>query len=629
MLRLLAAFVAVTTLALSSPASAQPAASPLPASSAVPTPLPQLDLPAIPNVAPGYNAPPVSAPPSRLIGVTQTPFVGLRLEDAVAMALRKNTDLAIAQENRKIAEFQIVAAKGAYDPQFQIAPSYSHQVIAPISAFQAGPGGGPITQDSLGGNGSVTATLQQTGTQVQFSASDQRITNNSAVNSFNPYYLNALSVNVNQPLLRGFATDNARRQIQLAQANAGAVNAAVALTASNTIVAVDDAYWDLVAAWRNVAIQNQGLQNALAQAQTTQRSATAGRNAPIDVTESNSQVAVFQDNVLSALQNVQRLQNQIKSLILDNPSDPIWTANLVPTSNVGDLPPEVSLDDVIVQAIRNRPEIAQLREQLRGAEVTAAYARDQLKPSVNLQLGYTTNGFAGQPTAISDNPIFTAFGAQISAINALIARGNVGLPPAQQLPPLTPLSFGVPAYTTGGNATAWNNLFGGRFPVYSAQLNVQFPIGNRVAKGNYGVAQEQVKSIDVQQVGLIQRIKSESLNALQTLREARYRLTAARTARETSQAVFESEQRRFAAGTSTTFLVLQRQLDLANNQGRELQAQTDLNKAFVELQRVTGQVIVQNGFDIEKAGAGALGDLSGALTANPALPTPAPAPTGR
>jgi outer membrane protein len=621
-------FVAIAILGLGLPqlpASAQP--TPPPAS--VPTPLPTLQLPAVPEVAPGYNAPPISAPPSELIGVTQTPFVGLRLEDAISMALAKNTDLAVAQESRRIASYQIVAAKGAYDVQFQVAPSYQHQVMAPVSILEAGPGGGPITQDTLGANGSLTGTVAQTGTQVQLSASGQRITSNSTVNSFNPYYLSALSLNVNQPLLRGFAIDQSRRQILLARANAAATDDAALLTASNTIVSVEDAYWDLVAAWRNVAIQEEGLRNALAQAQTTQRSSTAGRTAPIDVTESNSQVAVFQDNVLSALEDVQRLQNQIKNLILDNPSDQIWTANLVPTSNVGDVPPEPKLDEVIVDAIRNRPEIAQLRDERKSADVNLAYARDQLKPSVNLQLGFTTNGFAGQPTSLASNPIFAAFGQQISAINSLIARSNAGLPPAQQIPLLTPLNFAAPSYVNGFLGTSVNNLANNRFPMYSAQLNIDFPIGNTAAKGNLGVAREQMASLDVQQVALIQRIKTEALNALQTLREARYRLTAARSARESSQAVYESEERRFAAGASTTFLVLQRQLDLANNRGRELQAQTDLNKAIVELQRVNGTILAQNGFDVDRLGSGALGDLSNALQANPALPTPAPAPTGR
>lgn len=576
---------------------AQPFPTAEPPTSAVPTPLPELQLPPVPQVAPGYKAPPVTAPPSELIGVTQSPFVGLRLEDAISMALAKNTDIAVAQENRKIAQYQIVAAKGAYDVQFMVAPNYTHQVIPPVSAFQAGPNGGPITQDTLGGNASLTGTLQSTGTQVQVSSSNERVTSNLTVNSFNPYYESALSVNLTQPLLRGFASDSARRQIELAEANAAGTDAAVQLQASNTIVTIEDAYWDLVAAWRNVAIQNEGLRNALAQAQTTQRSATAGRNAPIDVTESNSQVAVFQDNVLSALENVQRLQTQLKTLILDTPSDPIWTANLVPTSNVGDVPPEPTLDDVIVQALRNRPEIAQLREQLSGADVTLAYARDQLKPTVNLQLGYTTNGFAGEPTSLAANPLFAALGPQIAGLK-------------------------TPSYLNGGFATDWNNLANNAFPLYSAQVNVQIPIGNRVAKGNYGVAQSQAQALQVQQVALIQRIKSEALNALQTLREARYRLTATGIARATAQQVYESEQRRFAAGTSTTFLVLQRELELANDRGRELQAQTDLNKAVVELQRVTGQIVSQSGFDIQKVGSGALGDLNAALTADPTHPTP-------
>lgn len=596
----LAAFAGTATLA--APALGQPAAA-----GAVPTPLPSPVLPQVPEVAPGYAATPVKAPPSDLIGVTQQPFVGIKLEDAIAMALSKNTDLAIAQANRRIASYQVTAAKGAYDLRFMVTPSYEHQVIAPVSAFQAGPGGGPVTQDQLGANSSLMGQLQNSGTQVQFSASGQRVTNNSTVDSFNPYYLSALSLNVDQPLLRGLSIDDTRRQIYLAEANKAAYDDAARLSATNTIVSISDAYWDLVSAWRTVAIQEEGLKNALAQSQTTRRSALQGSTAPVDVTESNAQVAIFQDNVLSALENVQRQQTALKTLILADPSDPIWTANLVPTSNVGDLPAEPTLDDVLVQALRNRPEIAQLADQHRAAEVNLAYTRDQLKPKVDLQLGYTTNGFAGQPASLSANPIFAAFGPQISAINALIANANRGLPPGGQIPLLSPLSFSTPPYVNGNFGTSVGNLGSNRFPVYSVQLNMQVPLGNRTAKGTYEAARETERSLDVQQVGLIQRIKSEAYNALQTLREARYRLTTARIGREAAESVLASEERKYAAGTSTTFLVLQRQLDLANQRGRELQAQTDLNKAVVELQRVTGTIAAQNGFDIEKMGSKTLG----------------------
>ncbi|MBV9148595.1 MAG: TolC family protein, partial [Candidatus Eremiobacteraeota bacterium] len=72
---------------------------------------------------------------------------------------------------------------------------------------------------------------------------------------------------------------------------------------------------------------------------------------------------------------------------------------------------------------------------------------------------------------------------------------------------------------------------------------------------------------------------------------------------EASQQVLASENRRFRAGVSTTYFVLQRQLDLANNRGRELQAQTDLNKAGVELQRVTGSILRDNNVDATTIGS--------------------------
>ncbi len=89
----------------------------------------------------------------------------------------------------------------------------------------------------------------------------------------------------------------------------------------------------------------------------------------------------------------------------------------------------------------------------------------------------------------------------------------------------------------------------------------------------------------------MQRIRAESVNALQTLRAAGKRASRARRARRVrlrrpSHRLGAAPS--FAAGASTTFLILQRQLDVANDEGRELQAQTDLNKAVAQLNHVAG-----------------------------------------
>ena len=89
--------------------------------------------------------------------------------------------------------------------------------------------------------------------------------------------------------------------------------------------------------------------------------ARQGAVAPTDIVEANTQVNVFQDNVFAAIQNVQRAQIELKQLLLANPADPLWFANLVPTTSVAQVPAEPSLNALANSAIQNRPEIAQLR----------------------------------------------------------------------------------------------------------------------------------------------------------------------------------------------------------------------------------------------------------------------------
>ena len=589
---------------------------------ALPPPPQPAILPPVPPIATEYRAPNPTSPAAELVGIQQTPFVGIKLEDAVTMALQKNTDLAIAQSNQRIANYQIVAAQGAYDIRFQLQPSFQHSLAPPVSSFQAGPGGGPITQDAVGISGAVTAVTKNGG-RATIGTSAQRVQTDSTIVSFSPQYLTAVSLQFTQPLLRGAAANDTQRQLLIANAN-GALQRSVALAgASTTIAGVSNAYWDLVAAWRNVAIQEAGLRNASVQAASNARLAQRGAVAPVDVIESNTQINVFQDNVLSALQNVQRLQNQLKTLILSNPADPTWSANLVPTTNVAQVPDEPKLDDLIVRALVNRPEVGELRAQRQNVEANLAYAKDQLKPQLDLSAGYTSNGFAGQPTSPTSNPIFGAFGPQVAALNALIARANAQAPPGTA--PIAPVSFNVggsPSYLNGRYGKSYQNLFDNRFPTYTLSLTLQLPLRNRTAKAQYDIAQEQGKQIEIQELSLLQRLRSEATNALQTLRSAQYRLVASHDARVSAERVLQAEQRRYSAGTSTTFLVLQRGIDVANQQGRELQAQTDLNKAVIELNRVGGTIFSAANFNASDLGVRTL-DAASPFTS--VLPTLAPA----
>jgi outer membrane protein TolC len=560
----LGAIMAATPFA----ASAKPT---LPAAASIPTPVPTPVTPPVPTVAPGYKAPDVPPTNADIVGVTQQPFVGISLDNAIGMALLKNPNLSVAASNTRVATYQVQEAKGANDVHFFVEPSVKHDTNPALNAFfSGGTDFQPYVQNYQTQQAGVQGQLE-TGTQYNINLSQTKVNDSTYINSFNPYYYGSFNVSITQPLLKNFLMNDDKRQIQLSIVNNDATQASTLATVSTTMASVEDAYWDLLAAWRNVAIQEDALHQSVLQQQSNVRLAKRGAAAPIDAIESSTQVAVYQQDVFSALQTVSELQNQLKSLIVTDPGDPIWRANLVPTSAVLSLPQTPSVDSLLATAMQNRPEVRQAIDAQKQAAVNRAYAKNQLLPQADLQLTYNGNGFAG---------------------NALPPLGGV---------------FGTatpPPYYDGTWSQAWANS--SRFSTYSAGIQVSLPIGNNTAKGALGVADEQAHIAQVQRLSTAERIQYEVRNAVQTYQAALARLFAARQARDASAQVLASEERKFLNGASTTFLISQRQLEFVQNEGLELQAQTDLNKAVVELQRVDGSILSINGVSLGTLGQGAL-----------------------
>ena len=489
--------------------------------------------------------------------------------------------------------------------QLQIQPSYSFQETPAISPFNTGPNGVPNQIVTAGASAGITG-LTSSGGRINASTSAQRIDNNNLYDTYNPYYQTALQLTYSQPLARGRAIDEVREQIQLSRIDSQQASDSALLTASTTINNVSVAYDNLVSAWKNVGIEEDALRQAQAQSESNARLSGRGQSAPVDVIQSDQQVSEFQYDVFAAVQSVASAQNQIKQLILGDPSDAVWRANLVPTTPIGVTPPEPAVEDVLLAALKNRPEIAQLRDNLRSQDVRVAYDKDQTLPQIDLNIGVTENGFAGNEQSLTGTPLFSVIGAEITSINALIARANAAAP---GLPPLVPISGAALATpltpnSVGNIGTAYRSALAFQYPQYQISATLGLPLTNKVARANYEASVERRNALVVQEVGLVQRLQTESRNAVQLYRSAIARLNAASSARVAAERVEQSEVRRFKAGVSTTYLVLQRQVMLANERNRELQAQTDVQNALVEIDRVSGNIIAKNNVDVRETGVG-------------------------
>ncbi len=568
-----------------------------------------LVLPPVPGVGPTFAPGPPVLPSGDIAG-SSGPFVGISLDDAIAMTLRRNTNLAVSQSNRRIAAYEIVAAKGAYDLNFELQPKYQFEKDPSISSFNAGPNGAPVQTITEGATGGFLGNTASGG-RYQISTTASRVDSNNTLNSYEPYYQTALQLQFTQPLARGRAIDANRRQLQLARINFDLSSDNALAQASSSVDTVLVAYYNLLAAWKNVAIEEDALLAAKAQSESNARLVKQGQSAPVDVIESDTQVNEFQNDVYAAITNVAMLQTQLKTLILSDPADPIWTANLVPTSPASTQIDEPDVDALVTAALAKRPEVAQLRENLREENVNVAYAKDQTKPQVDLNFNVTENGFAGAPTNPSTNPFGSIIGSEVVAINQLIARSNAANPALAPLSPISAAALNAPLYpgTVGKLGESYGTALQGKFPVYSISATIGFPLQNRTAKANLATEYERRRQLAVQEVALIQQVKMEARNAVQQYRSARSRLIASTAARVAAQQVAESELRKFHAGSSTTFLVLQREVTLANERSQELQAQSDLQKALVEIDRVSGAILDKNNVDVETVGTGPLGSV--------------------
>src|SRR5215208_2526001 len=328
--------VVIFALGASSVVTAQqPAASPEPS---------QMQQLQVPPVAPDFRAPQKPMPALDRVGVDMNQQRPLSLREALSMALENNKDIEVARENVRIAEFDLLGAKGVYDPRLSTTAFYE-RAENPISSFLSGGQNGSTIQSDYTGTARLEGQSPFLGGNYRLDFSSVRLTTNNQFTALNPQYPTALTFSYTQPLLRGLKIDNSRRLIEIARKNLSLTDSQFRQRAIETITNVQRAYWDLVFALRSLQVQRDAVTVARTQLEHNKRLVNEGQLAPIDVVAAEAQISSYEQGVFSALEDVSRAENNLKNLIAQNQKAPIWTESVVPTDPVDLAVPEVSLPD--------------------------------------------------------------------------------------------------------------------------------------------------------------------------------------------------------------------------------------------------------------------------------------------
>ncbi len=467
----------------------------------------------------------------------------LSLEEAIRLALLNNHSIKVDVFTRGVGRANLLAAYGAFDPSINFARSYNEYYNPSLPSASNGflPSAELIQTDSysvsLGGS-------MPWGTQYSFggTAINQRGTYNGFTNNF----LTNGTVQITQPLLRGFGFSGSTLNLGLrvARANRGISEWQYRQTVIDTITNVVVAYSDLAAAQANLKTIQRSRDLAAGLVDDNRKRVKVGTMSENDVTSALANVATSEEQILSGQQAVRDADNQLRLLLGQS-----TFANEGPLLAI-DPPDQPSVVLNVSEDLRRcyelRPDFQQARFTLDKSRYNAAYARNQLLPEVDFVGNY---GFTG-------------------------------------------LS---PDFTTSRSMVADQDNRS-----YYAGVSVTIPLTFAQGRGNARAAKLQRKHDEESLELLKEQIALSVTAAAGQVETTRKRVEAARLALDLSQKTVNAELKKLRAGSSNTFTVLQDQNLLMIAESAYNGALADQRRAAATYEHETGITLERHHVELSK-----------------------------
>jgi outer membrane protein TolC len=477
----------------------------------------------------------------------QGPVRRLSIDEAVALALEQNVDLQVDRIDPQVQDLAISVAKSGWTPAFFSNFTNRSQTNPPTDIFG---GASTITNENMSSQVGVQQALPWGGANYSLFWNSGRATTNNIFSAFNPQLSSTVGFNYTQPLLRNFRIDATRQQVLVSRKNREISDVQLQQTISATMRNVKNAYWDLVYAINNLAVQRQSLQLAQQSFRDNRARVEIGTMAPLDIVQAEAEVAQREEAVIVAEAAIRRQEDQLRALI-SNPADQpdFWNVRLEPTELPDFRPIAVDIDAAVGNALANRTDLMTARKQLENNDINIRYFRNQSLPDVNALVNYSAFGLAGTQRNLSST--------------------------------FPPVELGRSQRGFGG---AIGDVFASDYPTWSFQVQMNYPIGTSNAEANLARARLQDQQARKQLESGELQVVTEVRDLGRTVQTNGQRVESTRAARALAEKRLEAEQKKFTAGMTSAFFVTQAQRDLADARNRELRAIIDYLKSVIDFE---------------------------------------------
>jgi outer membrane protein len=498
----------------------------------------------------------------------------ISIDEAVRLALEQNLGIQIQRIDRQIQDVGIAQARSFWAPNLSSSVSRNSQIAQSTSVLS----GGLTTID----NGQVSTALGMSqlmpwGGNYSATWNSARFTSTNLFNDFSPQLSSNLNLQYTQPLARNFRMDQVRQQVLLSRKARDLSDIDLRSTIVQTERQVKSGYWDLVYAINNFAAERQSLALSQQSLKDNQRRMQLGTMAAIDVVQAQAEVANKEQDVITAEALIESSQDRLRALVFD-PADPdFWTMTIEPTDTAPFQEQAIDVNAAIQNALANRADLQSAKKSLEQSDVNIRYFRNQIMPDISAQVSYVTTA---------------AGGVQLSPVDiTAIASGDQ-------------LSRSVIA--NRGFGTVLGDVVQGAYPNWTVGVQIGYPLGSSTAQANLARARLQYEQAETQFKNLQLQVGLQVREAARQVQTNQQRVKSARASRDLQEQKLDAEDKKLAAGLSSSFFVFQAQRDLALARTVEIRTLSDYNKSLVDFDAVQ-QVSTSGGLGgVTTAGAGAL-----------------------
>ena len=478
-------------------------------------------------------------------------FLELTLKDSVIIALNSNYDIRIAKMDPTIKEKDIKIAKSEFDPLLNVIGNSEDSEEASNSGVLVGIGGTPtdFRRDINSLNASLE-TLIATGATItlEFEVSQQFVDPVSAFTLNNPVAESRMIAKISQPLLKNAGIFYNRSDIHIARNDKKRSILELKETAIEVINSAQKAYWELVKSIEELRVRKKSLERAEDLLKKNKIQVKVGTLAPIELLVAEEGVSSQLEGVVVAENDIKDREDDLKQVMNLSNNALLSDVSIVPLDRASFQVHNISLQESIETAFKNRPEVFEQGLDIENARIKVKQQKNQLLPKLDFEAGIRYQGLAGNKGNAIDRALSQDFQSEFYGIT------------------------------------------------------FEVPLGNREARNNYSKAKLEERQTVFNTRKIRQEIVVEVRKAVRQIKTNAERIRASKKAEELSKERLVAEEKKFNVGRSTSLEVIRAQEALAVSEARATNALVDYQISLGDLDAVLGTILENNNIIIEDTG---------------------------